>query len=50
VRIKVEKTKTTKLHWPKKYWNNKIRNEARCFWLMPVILAPQEVEIRRITV
>jgi hypothetical protein len=24
--------------------------EARCWWLMPVILGPQEAEIRRITV
>jgi hypothetical protein len=29
---------------------SKIANRARCHWLMPVILATQEAEIRRIMV
>jgi hypothetical protein len=33
-----------------KMGDDKINNGARCWWLTPVILATQEVEIRRITV
>jgi hypothetical protein len=29
---------------------NKTDNKARCQWLMPIILATQETEIRRISV
>jgi hypothetical protein len=43
------KRASTESHWNREKLIKK-NNLARCWWLMPVILATQEAEIRRIKV